>query len=76
MANTFWKTMLDASMVGINMVVATFIGLAIGYFLDRLLGTGPWLTVVFLLFGIATGFFELYKFTQKKMNGGDGKKDI
>ena len=49
------------SIVGIYFVVATFLGLALGYYLDKYLGTKPWLTLLFLLFGIAAGFINLFR---------------
>ena len=49
------------STVGVALVAATAIGLAIGYGLDRWLGTGPWLTMVFTLFGIVAGFLNLFR---------------
>lgn len=49
------------SIVGIYFVVATFLGLAVGYYLDKILGTKPWLTLLFLLFGIAAGFINLFR---------------
>ncbi len=58
------------------MVLATVIGLAIGYFLDRLFGTFPWLMMIFFGFGIVAGFrnlFILYKRTEKAMK--DQEKD-
>ena len=33
-----------------------FIGLAVGVYLDRRWGTSPWLTIVFLILGIAAGY--------------------
>jgi len=33
---------------------------AIGYFLDRFLRTGPWLTLIFLIFGVIAGFRSLF----------------
>jgi len=44
-----------------TLVVATVIGLAGGYYLDRWLGTSPWLTLIGLLFGIAAGFVNLFR---------------
>jgi ATP synthase protein I len=44
------------SSIGIEMAVAVFIGWAIGHYLDRWLGTDPWLMIVFVLCGIAAGF--------------------
>jgi ATP synthase protein I len=49
------------STIGITLVAATAIGLAIGYWLDRWIGTSPWLTMVFTLFGIAAGFLNLFR---------------
>lgn len=62
MAEKFsFKPIARASIVGINIVVATFVGLAIGYFLDRFFGTRPWLTLIFFIIGVATGFRDLFK---------------
>jgi len=57
--------LLDASSVGIQLVAATFAGLAIGYGLDRLFGTSPWLTCIFLVIGIISGFMELLRVARK-----------
>ncbi len=57
--------LLDASSVGIQLVAATFAGLAIGYGLDRLFGTSPWLTCIFLVIGIISGFRELVRVARK-----------
>jgi ATP synthase protein I len=49
------------STIGISLVAATAIGLLIGYGLDWWLGTRPWLTMVFTLFGIVAGFLNLFR---------------
>lgn len=49
------------SSVGIILVVCTFVGVAIGYYLDRWLHTTPWLTLVFLLFGVIAGFWNSFE---------------
>lgn len=51
--------------VGINLVVATFIGLFIGLYLDKLFDTSPWLMIIFLIFGIAAGFKNLFDQVKK-----------
>ncbi len=53
------------------MVASTFIGLAIGYGLDKLFHTSPWLTIIFLIIGIITGFRELFRLAKKQDNGPD-----
>jgi len=45
--------------VGITLVVATVIGLASRYYVDRWLGTSPWFTMIGLVFGIVAGFVNL-----------------
>ena len=50
------ESIASASVVGLNLVSATFVGLLIGWWLDRWLGTKPWLLLTFLILGIAAGF--------------------
>lgn len=45
------------------MVLSTFLGLWIGYSLDKWLDTGPILTIVMLFIGIAAGFRNVYVLT-------------
>lgn len=71
MAGKIPKHLLLASSVGIQMVLSTFVGLAIGYGLDRLLGTDPWLLFVFLILGIISGFRELVKLARKQLDDSD-----
>ncbi len=62
----FFRFLGIASTVGINLVISTFIGFAIGYYLlDRFLNTFPWFTIIFLLLGIAAGFKYLFKIVSK-----------
>jgi ATP synthase protein I len=56
-----WKALAELSTIGMTMVLATVIGLAGGYFLDRWLGTKPWLTLIGLGFGIAAGFVSFFR---------------
>ena len=56
-----WKALAELSTIGMTMVLATVIGLAGGYFLDRWLGTKPWLTLIGLGLGIAAGFVNLFR---------------
>jgi ATP synthase protein I len=66
-----FKQLLEASTVGLNLVLSTFIGLAIGYGLDRFFHSAPWLTIIFLILGIITGFRELIRIAKKQDNGSD-----
>lgn len=70
------KHFLQASSVGLNLVFSTFIGFAIGYGLDKLFTrTFPWLTIIFLILGIISGFRDLVRLARKQDNGPD-KKDL
>jgi len=61
-------------MVGIQLVLTTFIGFAIGYGLDKLFKTFPWLTIIFFILGIVAGFRGLFKVAFKKEDESN-KKD-
>ena len=56
-----WKALAELSSVGMALVLATVIGLAGGYYLDRWLGTTPWLTMIGLGLGIVAGFVNLFR---------------
>ena len=58
---SLWRMLGVLSTVGITLVAATVIGFFIGLKLDELLGTSPWLQIIFLLFGIAAGFINLFR---------------
>jgi ATP synthase protein I len=61
-----FKNFLRASTVGLNLVFSTFIGLAMGYGLDKLFGTGPWLMIFFTILGIVAGFRELIRMAKRQ----------
>lgn len=62
----FFRFIGIASTVGINMVVSTFVGFAIGYWLlDRYLNAFPWFTIIFSLAGITAGFLQLFRIARK-----------
>ncbi|MFI5022302.1 MAG: AtpZ/AtpI family protein [Alphaproteobacteria bacterium] len=49
--------------VGIELVSALVVGVAIGYLLDRWLGTKPWLLIVFFVLGSAAGLLNVFRLT-------------
>ena len=62
-----FKTLGFLSSVGISMVASTFIGLAMGYYLDKWFETSPWLTLIFLVLGIISGFRNIFILTQREL---------
>jgi len=51
--------------IAIELVVGVVVGGFIGWFLDQQLGTRPWLLLLFLLFGIAAGFLNVFRTAQR-----------
>jgi len=63
------KLLNDFGTIGLTISGCVFIGLGIGYYLyNKIFGgrTSPWLTFIFLGFGIIAGFKNLYKMTKRK----------
>ena len=56
-----WRALGGLVNVGVTLVVATALGLGLGLWLDRTFHTSPWLTLIFLFFGIAAGFVNLFR---------------
>jgi len=47
---------LSASSVGLELGISVIVSLVIGIYMDRWLGTTPWLMLVWMVFGLAAGF--------------------
>jgi len=60
-----FKGLAMLSQIGITVVVCIAIGFFLGRWLDGLLGTSPWLFLVFLLFGIGAAFKAVYDIASK-----------
>lgn len=63
------RLLADFSTIGMSVAFSVFIGVGIGYFLDhKVFGgrTSPWLTLIFLGFGIAAAFKNLYTMARRK----------
>lgn len=48
----------------IEFLSAVFISIAIGFFLDKLFHTGPVFLVVLVIFGLAAGVLNVYRFAK------------
>ena len=63
--------------VGIEMVAGVGVGSAVGFGLDRWLGTTPWLMVVFFFLGAGAGALNTYRAIIAAgfgIGGGEGKR--
>jgi ATP synthase protein I len=56
-----FRTLGRYSALGFEMALSVVIGMGIGYYLDKWLGTSPWLTILWLVFGFAAGLKGLYR---------------
>ncbi len=55
------KQLGTLSTLGIAFAVAISIGTAVGYGLDRWLGTSPLFTIIFFFFGVAAGYLNIFR---------------
>jgi len=56
------------SSLGLSVALSIFIGLGIGVWLDGKFDTSPWLTLIFLGFGIAAAFRNIGLAVKKSRN--------
>jgi F0F1-type ATP synthase assembly protein I len=56
-----WKGVGTYGTVGLEVVLSVLVGLFGGSWLDKRLGTGPWLTVVGVVYGVAAAARALYR---------------
>jgi F0F1-type ATP synthase assembly protein I len=54
------RTLGNVSTVGLSMAISIGIGALVGHYLDKKFGTAPWLLLIFLGFGVAAAFRNLY----------------
>jgi ATP synthase protein I len=55
------RTLGALSTVGLSFVLAIAIGAGLGWYLDKLLGTAPWLFFLFFAAGVAAGVLNVYR---------------
>lgn len=60
-----FRKLAALSSLGLMLPSSIAVGLAIGYFLDKLFGTHPWLLAIFTLLGVISGFLSLFRGLKK-----------
>ena len=70
-----FKSLSFLSSIGIAMVASSFIGLFIGIYLDKWLDTKPWMTIIWLGFGIASGFRNIFILTRRALRDEEQNAD-
>lgn len=66
-----FKGLMEVSSVGLAMGISMLLGLWVGRSLDNFFNTSPWLTVLFLFFGIAGGFRNMYVAMKRQMKASE-----
>ena len=69
----FFRELGKYSALGLEMALSVVIGLGIGFYLDRWLGTAPWLMILWIALGFAAGVRSLYRAAVR--SGKDLEKD-
>lgn len=59
---------LELSAMGLYLLVALGLGVTIGYYLDRWLGTAPWFLVIFIIAGLFAGFRNMYQLLRREID--------
>ena len=63
--NEFVKAMALLLQIGITIIACIAVGILLGWFLDRLLDTTPWLLMVCTFLGIGAAFKSIFDFAKK-----------
>jgi ATP synthase protein I len=59
-----WQLIGQLSSIGMSFVFALVIGFGVGYWLDGVLGTKPWLSFIGFFVGLAAGVLNVYRVMQ------------
>jgi len=51
----------QAFRIGADLLSALIVGVGLGWWLDKMLGTKPWMMIVFIFLGGAAGIFNVYR---------------
>jgi F0F1-type ATP synthase assembly protein I len=62
-----FRKVAEAGSVGLILPSSIAVGLFFGYMLDKWLHTAPWMLLIFLILGIVSGLWSLYKAMNKYM---------
>jgi F0F1-type ATP synthase assembly protein I len=60
------RRLAELTSIGLILPSSIAVGLFFGYYLDRWLGTAPWLLLTFTVLGIASGLISLLRAIRKE----------
>lgn len=59
------RSLLSYSSLGLEMGLSVAIGIALGYFLDSFFKTSPYLTIIFMIFGVIAAMKTIFLLLKK-----------
>jgi len=65
----------ELSSIALILPASIAVGLFFGYFLDRRLGTEPWLLLIFTVLGVASGLLSLFRAIRKQWKDEEPPED-
>ena len=68
-----FRKLAEMSSVALVLPSSIAVGLFFGYLLDKWLRTDPWMLLLFLVFGIVSGFMSLFRALRKYEKEESGK---
>jgi len=63
--NEFVRAMSFFMQIGVTIIACLAVGIFLGWLLDRLLGTSPWLMMIFTFLGVVAAFKSIFDFSKK-----------
>lgn len=57
----WWRAFAEITALGLTFPLTIAAGYGLGWWLDRKLGTGPWLTIVLTGLGVTGAFVQLFR---------------
>ena len=61
----FTNAMSMLSQIGVSIAVCLAVGILLGMFLDHILGSSPWLLIIFSLLGVVAAFRSIFELANK-----------
>jgi len=63
--NEFSRAMAFFLQISVTILACIAVGIFLGWLLDRLLGTSPWLLMIFSFLGVGAAFKSIFDFAKK-----------
>ena len=63
--NEFSRALSFFLQISVTILACISVGIFLGWFLDRLLGTSPWLLMIFSFLGVGAAFKSIFDFAKK-----------